>query len=94
MPLQGHSYRTWCDLRKGAATSLVTVEYGTHTREEAEGNERVPSGYEFATLQAKLSELDFIFLNRFIQVGLQPQYSIMIEAASLQQTHPQLSGCA
>ena len=58
------------------------MEYATHTREEAEGNERVPSGYEFATLQAKLSELDFVFLNRFIQVGLHPQHSSMVEAAS------------
>ena len=89
MPLQGHAYRTWCDLRKGAATSLVSVEYATHTSEEAEGNERVPSGYEFATLQAKLSELDFVFLNRFMQVGLQPQHSTMTGVESLL-THPQL----
>ena len=68
----------------------MSVEYATHTQEESEGNERVPSGYEFATLQAKLSELDFVFLNRFMQVGLQPQYSTMIEPASLQ-GHPQLS---
>lgn len=69
--VQGHPYRNVCDLRKGAATSLITVEYTSHTIEESHSNDRVPSGFRYSSLKAKLSELDFIFLNRFVQEILQ-----------------------
>lgn len=69
--MQGHRYRNVCDLRKGAATSLITVDYTSHTVEESHSNNRVPSGFPYSSLKAKLSELDFIFLNRFIQELLQ-----------------------
>ena len=60
-----------CDLRRGAATSLITVDFASHTAQESVNNPRVPSGFPFSTVKAKLSELDFIFLNRFIQEILQ-----------------------
>ena len=69
--MQGHQYRNVCDLRKGAATSLITVDFASHTVEESYSNNRVPSGYPYSSVKAKLSELDFIFLNRFIQEILQ-----------------------
>ena len=69
--MQGHRYRNVCDLRKGAATSLITVDYTSHTVEESHSNDRVPSGFPYSSVKAKLSELDFIFLNRFIQEILQ-----------------------
>lgn len=71
MLVQGHRYRNVCDLRKGAATSLITIDFASHTAEESFNNDRVPSGYPFSTVKAKLSEFDFIFLNRFIQEILQ-----------------------
>lgn len=71
MLMQGHQYRNVCDLRKGAATSLITVDFASHTIEESYNNNRVPSGYPYSSVKAKLSELDFIFLNRFIQEILQ-----------------------
>ena len=71
MLMQGHQYRNVCDLRKGAATSLITVDFASHTIEESYSNNRVPSGYPYSSVKAKLSELDFIFLNRFIQEILQ-----------------------
>ncbi len=69
--LQGHQYRNVCDLRRGAATSLITVDFATHSIEESHRNPRVPSGFPYSSVKAKLSELDFIFLNRFIQEILQ-----------------------
>ena len=69
--MQGHQYRNVCDLRKGSATSLITVDFASHTIEESYNNRRVPSGYPYSSVKAKLSELDFIFLNRFIQEILQ-----------------------
>ena len=69
--MQGHQYRNVCDLRKGAATSLITVDFASHAVEESYNNNRVPSGYPYSSVKAKLSELDFIFLNRFIQEILQ-----------------------
>lgn len=69
--LQGHQYRNVCDLRRGAATSLITVDFASHTVQESYSNPRVPSGFPFSSVKAKLSELDFIFLNRFIQEILQ-----------------------
>ena len=69
--LQGHQYRNVCDLRHGAATSLITVDFATHTAQDSHNNPRVPSGVPFATVKAKLSALVLIFLNRFIQEILQ-----------------------
>lgn len=69
--MQGHQYRNVCDLRRGASTSLISVEFASHSAEESHSNSRVPSGLPYSTLKARLSELDFIFLNRFVQEMLQ-----------------------
>ena len=69
--MQGHQYRNVCDLRKGAATSLITVDFASHTVQESYNSQRVPSGFPYSSVKAKLSELDFIFLNRFVQEILQ-----------------------
>lgn len=68
---QGHPYRNVCDLRRGSSTSLITVEFASHSAEESHSNSRVPSGLPYSTVKARLSELDFIFLNRFVQEVLQ-----------------------
>ena len=75
--VQGHQYRNVCDLRKGAATSLITVDFASHTVQDSYSNHRVPSGLPYYSLKAKLSELDFIFLNRFIQEILQ-YFTVML----------------
>ena len=69
--MQGHQYRNVCDLRQGAATSLITVDFASHSKEESYNNPRVPSGFPYSSVKAKLCELDFIFLNRFVQEMLQ-----------------------
>ena len=56
-----------CDLRKGAATSLIELEFASHTAEEVAADGRVPKGLPFSSLKASLRELDVIFLNRFVQ---------------------------
>lgn len=71
VPLQGHPYRNVCDLRRGSSTSLISVEFASHSAEESHSNTRVPSGLPYSVLKARLSELDFIFLNRFVQEVLQ-----------------------
>ena len=66
MPLQSHPYRNVCDLRRGATTSLVELEYTTHTAEESLTNDRVPSGLPFASIDAHMQQLDIHFLSRFL----------------------------
>jgi hypothetical protein len=63
---QGHPYRNVCDLRSGAATSLVELEFASHTPAEADKSARVPSGLPYYSISARMSELDVVFLNRFL----------------------------
>ena len=58
-------------MRQGASTSLITLDFATHSVAESHNNPRVPSGFPYSSVKAKLSELDFIFLNRFVQEILQ-----------------------
>lgn len=55
-----------CDLKRGATTSLVELEYITHTAEESMTNDRVPSGLPYATVDAHMQQLDVVFLSRFL----------------------------
>ena len=68
--MQGHPYRSVCDLRSGAATSLVELEFASHTPAEADESARVPPGLPFYSIQARMSELDVVFLNRFLMARL------------------------
>lgn len=65
---QGHPYRNICDLRHGATTSLIELEFASHTGADADISPRVPEGLAFYTLNAQLRELELVFLNRFLQV--------------------------
>lgn len=64
--LQGHPFRNVCDLRHGATTSLIELEYLTHTAAESETNSRVPSGLPFSSIAASMHRLDIVFLSRFL----------------------------
>ena len=68
--MQGHPYRSVCDLRSGAATSLVELEFASHTPAEADESARVPPGLPYYSIQARMSELDVVFLNRFLMARL------------------------
>jgi hypothetical protein len=68
LPGQDHPYRTICDLRAGAAASLIELDFASHTGEEGDTNPRVPAGLPFYSLRAQLRELELVFLNRFLQV--------------------------
>ncbi|KAK9834254.1 hypothetical protein WJX81_000411 [Elliptochloris bilobata] len=68
---EGHPYRSVCDLRSGAATSLVELEFASHTPEEADESSRVPPGLPFFSIRARMNELDIVFLNRFLMEILQ-----------------------
>ena len=69
VPDQDHPYRSICDLRSGAAASLIELEFASHTGEEGDCNPRVPAGLPYYSLRAQLRELELTFLNRFLQVG-------------------------
>lgn len=55
-----------CDLRRDATTSLIELEYTTHTVEESLSNDKVPSGLPYASLDAHMQRLDVVFLSRFL----------------------------
>ena len=65
---QGHQYRNVLDLRHGASTSLIELEFASHTGADADVIAGVPPGLPFYTLKAQLRELELVFLNRFLQV--------------------------
>ena len=66
--LQGHPYRNVLDLRHGASTSLIELEFASHTGKDSDTDPGVPAGLPFYTLKAQLRELELVFLNRFMQV--------------------------
>lgn len=66
--LQGHPYRNVLDLRHGASTSLIELEFASHTGKDSDTDPGVPTGLPFYTLKAQLRELELVFLNRFMQV--------------------------
>ena len=68
--LQGHPYRNVLDLRHGASTSLIELEFASHTGKDSDTDSAVPAGLPFYTLKAQLRELELVFLNRFLQVCL------------------------
>ena len=68
--LQGHPYRNVLDLRHGASTSLIELEFASHTGQDSDTDSAVPAGLPFYTLKAQLRELELVFLNRFLQVCL------------------------
>ena len=68
LALQGHPYRNVLDLRHGASTSLIELEFASHTGKDSDTDPGVPEGLPFYTLKAQLRELELVFLNRFMQV--------------------------
>jgi hypothetical protein len=66
---EGHAYRQACGLRPGSSGSLVALTFASHP--PSHSDPRVPPGLAFYTLQAKLSELQVVFLYRFLQHNLQ-----------------------
>ena len=69
LPDQDHPYRSICDLRSGAAASLIELDFASHTGEDGDANPRVPAGLPYYSLRAELRELELTFLNRFLQAG-------------------------
>lgn len=72
---EDNPYRQACGLRPGSSASLVSLNFASHPASHA--HPRVPPGFAFYTLQAKLSELQLVFLYRFLQENLQ-YLSIML----------------
>jgi hypothetical protein len=66
---EGHPYRQACGLRPGSSSSLISLEF--HSMPPHYRDQRVPAGCQYYTLQAKLSELELVFLYRFLSENLQ-----------------------
>ncbi|KAL4443584.1 hypothetical protein ABPG75_011321 [Micractinium tetrahymenae] len=65
---EGHPYRQACGLREGSSTSLVSLEFCSFP--PSYRHPAVPEGLQYYTLQAQLSELQLVFLYRFLQENL------------------------
>lgn len=64
--MQDHPFRNVCDLRQGSKTSLIELEFTTHTAEEAAQNPGVPQGMPYSSLTASMHSLEVVFLSRFL----------------------------
>ena len=47
----------------------VQVEIASHSGTEARGGGRIPSGLEFWSVDVDITQLEVVFLYRFLQVG-------------------------
>ena len=84
--MQGHPYQHICSIRKGAASSLIELEFASHQAHEAQPGGRVPAGMQYSTLTAQLQELQVVFLNRFVkEVTNYIMLLLALQKASLQQ---------
>lgn len=63
---ENHPYRQVCGLKAGTSTSLVQVEFASHTPTESMLEERVPSGKYYYTFRARISALEVVFCYRFL----------------------------
>lgn len=75
---EGHPYHQICGLRPGSATSLVSFQFdqclassSSSSSSGPTGYGRVPSGQGHYTLKVCLSELQVVFLYRFVQEVMQ-----------------------
>ena len=73
--VQDHPYRYICDLRKGAADSLVEVEMAQKSA-DAPRSERMPEGLPFYEIRARMRELNVIVLARFLNETL--RYTMLL----------------
>ncbi|KAL4858517.1 Vacuolar protein sorting-associated protein 13C [Chlorella vulgaris] len=63
-----HPYHLACGLRSGSSTSLVSLNFSSFP--PSHPHPAVPAGLQYYTLQAQLSELQLVFLYRFLQENL------------------------
>ena len=68
--MQDHPYRYICDLRKGAADSLVEVQMVQQPAEGPRDAGRVPQGLPYYAIKAHMRELNVIVLARFLNETL------------------------
>lgn len=58
------------NIKESGANSLVVLDLASHTVQESLQEARVPDGSAYYTLEGHLSQLDVVFLHRFLQVWL------------------------
>ena len=60
-------HRFWACSSRLQADAHVQVEVASHTVEDTYVNERVPSGFEFWSVRVHVTQLQTVFLYRFLQ---------------------------
>lgn len=58
------------NLKESGTDSLIVLDFASHTVQESLQEARVPDGTAYYTLEGHLSQLDVVFLHRFLQVRL------------------------
>lgn len=56
------------NIKESGADSLIELDFASHTAQESLQEARVPDGVAYYTLEGHLSQLDVVFLHRFLQV--------------------------
>lgn len=56
------------NIKEGGTDSLIVLDFASHTAQESLQEARVPDGAAYYTLEGHLSQLDVVFLHRFLQV--------------------------
>lgn len=59
-------HRTICSLRPGTEASLIDVRYRAHDKSESYSEPRLPDGVNYASLVARLSTVQIVFMQRFL----------------------------
>lgn len=60
-----------CQPREGGSTSLIKLDIASHPASEARADaDRVPAGLEFWSVKVDITQLEVVFLYRFLQVSI------------------------
>ena len=61
-----------CQPRDAEAASLIRLDIASHPAAEARADSgRVPAGLEYWSVDVRITQLEVVFLNRFLQVSVQ-----------------------
>lgn len=68
-----------CQPRDAGAASLIKLDIASHPASEArEHSDRVPAGPEFWSVNVQITQLEVVFLYRFLQVSRQLSSAVEI----------------
>lgn len=63
---EGDPNRTMVAMRAGGGGSLIEVRFRMHSADEARAEPRVPGGAPFMSVEARLSTVRLVYMQRFL----------------------------